>query len=321
MNVILTSDFPSSAAPEVVERLKAPGARPAHCVDCPRHERWLGAFALAQARFAEFGIEHLEYCDIDQEPDDVQLAYLHEFDVVYLSGGDPVRFRYNMLRTGAGGRLRQCLARRPPDRRGERRFAAADARTSRSVRLQSESVDDVLATTRPLRRRWVRCHTRFCRTSTAATTRSSTRSVATPNASTTTSSALADGGAMFHDRRDAFEAVGDVTRFRNGARGDDNRRRSRRWSPALSVRHPDVQRRRDHRGGRPRHRAARRARRTRDRARRRLRRRRHARRLPAAGATVARADHRRRAREKLRRAQRRAHRLAPRARPAHRQPR
>ena len=105
MNVILTSDFPSTTVPAVVERLKAVGPNPRVAWIAPFTDGAAANFVLAQRRFAEFGIEQLEYCDIDQAADDVQLAYLGEYDIVYLTGGDPVRFRYNMRRTGAGGRV------------------------------------------------------------------------------------------------------------------------------------------------------------------------------------------------------------------------
>lgn len=37
-----------------------------------------------------------------------QLARLHEYDVIYLTGGDPPAFRENLVRSGVGSRLREC---------------------------------------------------------------------------------------------------------------------------------------------------------------------------------------------------------------------
>jgi hypothetical protein len=85
MPLILTSDFPSTMVPAVVDRLKAAAPNPRVVWIAPLTDGAQERFAAAQERFAEFGVEHLEYCDIDQEPDDVQLAYLGEYDVVYLT--------------------------------------------------------------------------------------------------------------------------------------------------------------------------------------------------------------------------------------------
>jgi peptidase E len=108
MTVILTSDFPLTEHAAVVERMRSTASRPRIAWIPP----FTGAqdFAAAGEPFATLGFDALEYCDIDRDADQVQLAYLHEFDVVYLADGDPIRFRYNALRTGLAGRLRQCMA-------------------------------------------------------------------------------------------------------------------------------------------------------------------------------------------------------------------
>jgi peptidase E len=110
MNLILTSDFPRSAPSAVIDRLRAHHASPRIAWIAPDTPGGLTHFDLARERFAALGFDQLEHCDIDQDKDEVQLAYLYEFDIVYLSGGDPVLFRYNMLRAGLGGRLRQAAS-------------------------------------------------------------------------------------------------------------------------------------------------------------------------------------------------------------------
>ena len=77
MNVILTSDFPSSAHPRVVERMKAVAPQPRIAWVAPDSADGHAHFDHASARFAELGFDQLEYCDIDEEKDDVQLAYLY----------------------------------------------------------------------------------------------------------------------------------------------------------------------------------------------------------------------------------------------------
>jgi hypothetical protein len=54
-------------------------------------------FPAAQELFKSHGFSDLEYCDIDEEPDEGQLARLDQYDVVYLTGGDPIGFRRNIL--------------------------------------------------------------------------------------------------------------------------------------------------------------------------------------------------------------------------------
>jgi peptidase E len=67
-------------------------------------------FPAAQERFAAYGFSDLEYCDIDEEPNEEQLSNLDRYDVIYLTGGDPIGFRRNILRTELPARLRQHLA-------------------------------------------------------------------------------------------------------------------------------------------------------------------------------------------------------------------
>lgn len=66
-------------------------------------------FPVAQALFESHGFPDLDYCDIDEELNEGQLARLDEYDVVYLTGGDPIGFRRNILHAGLPSRLRQCL--------------------------------------------------------------------------------------------------------------------------------------------------------------------------------------------------------------------
>jgi len=110
MALIVTSNFPADAAPRLVERLQAVAAAPRIAWIAPQTEGGRANYEQAVASFSHLGFTQLEYCDIDREKDDVQLAFLHEFDIIYLSGGDPIAFRYHLLRAGLGGRLRQALA-------------------------------------------------------------------------------------------------------------------------------------------------------------------------------------------------------------------
>ena len=145
MGLILTSDFPATATAAIVDRIKAlaPGPRIAWIAPCT--DKAGAHFTDAGLHFSEAGFDQLECLDIDEDLDQVQLAYLHEFDVIYLSEGDPVRFRYNAIRVGLAGRLRQCatLGRLIVGAGGGALMLTPNVSL---FRLQSESVDDVLAT-------------------------------------------------------------------------------------------------------------------------------------------------------------------------------
>jgi peptidase E len=144
MNLILTSDFPSTPNDRVLARMRAVGPDPRIAWIPPFTDPGGGFFRDAAERFGALGFTQLECVDIDEDCDQVQIAYLHEFDIVYLSGGDPVRFRYNAMRSGLSGRLRPCLA------AGRLVIGASGGALlvtpNVSVfRLQDESVDAVVA--------------------------------------------------------------------------------------------------------------------------------------------------------------------------------
>ena len=77
-------------------------------------------FPRAQRHWEAHGFG-IEYCDIDEEPDNDQLAALDRYDVIYLSGGDPIAFRERIIRSGLDRHLRRCVQR---GRRGYRREPA-----------------------------------------------------------------------------------------------------------------------------------------------------------------------------------------------------
>lgn len=110
MNLALTSDFPSTAIPAVLDVMRSlePRARIAWIPPCTAIGR--ERFITARALFASYGFVDVSYCDIDEEPDDSLLDHLAEFDVVYLTGGDPIGFRRNILRAELPARLKACLA-------------------------------------------------------------------------------------------------------------------------------------------------------------------------------------------------------------------
>lgn len=214
MNLILASDFPSTAHERVVAHIRSTAREPRIAWIPPFTDVGGSRFSDASQRFAALGFSRLELVDIDDERDEVQIAYLHEFDVIYLSGGDPVRFRYNAIRSGLAGRLRQCIA------AGHLVVAASGGALLLTpnvsvFRLQDEPLEEVLATRDrfsalgavnyellPHLHRWDAAF--------LAKVRGYSQGVEHDVI------ALADGGAMFHLGDDAVESVGTITRYRKG---------------------------------------------------------------------------------------------------------
>ena len=211
MNLIFTSDFPATP-PAVIERLQAVAAAPRIAWIPPLTDP--GRFQEAREQFAAAGFDRLEYLDIDQDLDQVQIAYLHQFDVIYLASGDPVHLRYNAIRAGLAARLRHCAA------LGRLIVGAGDAALLLTpnvslFRLRSESVDDVLATrgrfdalgavSYELLPHADRVDAAFMEKVRGYSERTEADIVA-----------LAGGAAVFPTATDSFAHTGPVTRYRRG---------------------------------------------------------------------------------------------------------
>lgn len=106
MNLALTSDFPSTATQDVVAAIRATGMNPRVAWIPPTTASGRRRFAEARAVFQSLGVQQLEYCDIDEEFNERQLAHLDEYEVVYLTGGDPILFRQNIGQRDLAERLR-----------------------------------------------------------------------------------------------------------------------------------------------------------------------------------------------------------------------
>jgi peptidase E len=109
LNLALTSDFPSTTNPDVLALIRATSASPRVAWLSPTTLTGRERFPAAEGLFRSLGVPGLEYCDIDEEPNEAQLARLDEYDVVYLTGGDPVVFRRNIRQHGLAERLRSCV--------------------------------------------------------------------------------------------------------------------------------------------------------------------------------------------------------------------
>lgn len=214
MKLILASDFPESPTPSVVAALQERAVDP-RIAWIPPHTDATGAvFAAAQARFEALGLTQLECLDIDEDCDPVQLAYLHEFAVIVLSDGDPVRFRYNAMRSGLLGRLRQCVT-AGCTIVGIGGGALLLTPNVSVLRLEHEALDAVMAT----RGRFdalaavpyeLLPHADRRQPSFLATVQEYSARVEHDVV------ALADGGVLFHNGTGAPAGEGGITRYRKG---------------------------------------------------------------------------------------------------------
>jgi len=142
MNLILTSDFPSTECGGVLDHMRRVALRPRIAWIPPATDAERERFRKAQAHFERYGFDNLEYCDIDLAADEARLSQLEQYDIVYLSGGDPLRFRANMSQTNLAARLRHCLD------KGRLLVAASGGslqftKNLSLFRLQSATVDEV----------------------------------------------------------------------------------------------------------------------------------------------------------------------------------
>ena len=109
LNLALTSDLPSTANEVVFNFMRSGKQHPRIAWVPPFSEMGHARFSASQELFKAYGFSDLEYCDIDNEPNEEQLDRLDQYDNIYLIGGDPIGFRRNILRVGLAKRLQQYL--------------------------------------------------------------------------------------------------------------------------------------------------------------------------------------------------------------------
>jgi peptidase E len=214
MNLILTSDFPSTDNRAVFDRVRAGSAQPRIAWIPPFTDIGRKRFARAKELFGSCGFGDLDYCDIDEEANEAQLSRLADYDIVYLSGGDPLRFRTNIHRSGLARLLPRFLA------AGRTVIAASGGsmQFTRNVslfRLQATTLDEVFAERSKYAGLAVvgyellphvnRFPSAFLETVRQYSARVDYDVIA-----------LADGAAVLHTSRDTYHCVGQAARFRKG---------------------------------------------------------------------------------------------------------
>lgn len=110
MHLVLSSDFPSTKSEDVVALIRTAGLNPRIAWVAPSTSSAHARFPLATVAFRTSGFTDIELVDADAEPSDPGVSLLDHYDVVYLTGGDPVTFRRNLRRSGLAKSLREFAA-------------------------------------------------------------------------------------------------------------------------------------------------------------------------------------------------------------------
>ncbi len=109
MNIMLTSDWPSTASKVVCDFMRAKHPQPRIAWIPSTTASGQEHFPAAKEKFAANDFTRLEYFDIDEKLEVDQLARLADYDIIYLTGGNPIEFRRRILMAGLPVWLQQCL--------------------------------------------------------------------------------------------------------------------------------------------------------------------------------------------------------------------
>ena len=110
MNLVLTSNLPSTSTNAVLASMRSTRPRPRIAWIPPHTDAGLKRFEAARGQFRGLGFDAVDCCDIDRERDEEQLANLPDYDCIFLSGGDPLRFRRSLYSSGVHDVLKKCVA-------------------------------------------------------------------------------------------------------------------------------------------------------------------------------------------------------------------
>ena len=105
MKLLLTSDFPLSRNEIILEHIRSKGSNPRIAWIPPFSKEGHERFPKAKESFKSFGFTNLDFIDIDEDLDERQLDYLNKYDVIYLTGGNPISFKQNILQSGLESHL------------------------------------------------------------------------------------------------------------------------------------------------------------------------------------------------------------------------
>ena len=106
LNLALTSNFPSSPNDEVVACIHATARSPRIAWVAPQASSKFFRFRSARSRFRALGLEHLDFVNASHRKD-ADTDPFTRCDVVYLTGGNPLRFRQALAESGLQHHLRR----------------------------------------------------------------------------------------------------------------------------------------------------------------------------------------------------------------------
>ena len=110
MKLLLTSDFPLSRNKVILEHIRSKCTNPRIAWIPPFTKEGHERFPKAKESFKSFGFTKLDFVDINEDVDERQLDYLNKYDVIYLTGGNPISFKENILQSGLESRLFNLIA-------------------------------------------------------------------------------------------------------------------------------------------------------------------------------------------------------------------
>jgi peptidase E len=216
LRLALTSNFPSTPTDAVSECLRGAAANPLVAWIPPLTSKGRERFPAAQQAFRSLGVSSLEFCDIDEEPDERQLTRLDRYDALYFTGGDPLVFRRNIERSGMAERLGAYLSSGRPVVAASGGAMQFTANVS-LYRLLTSTVDVVVsehAEHAGLGFVGYELLPHLNTLDTAFVDKVRRYSERVPCDVV----ALEDGAAILHERGDRFRCVGRAVRFRRGIR-------------------------------------------------------------------------------------------------------
>ena len=108
MNLSLTSNLPTTPIKAVYELMRRAGDHPRVAWIPPSEDDGQERFVKARMLFETHGFDRLEYISIGGNRSE-RTTRLAEYDIVYLSGGDPIRFRSNLIQASLDAELRNCI--------------------------------------------------------------------------------------------------------------------------------------------------------------------------------------------------------------------
>lgn len=108
LNLVLTSNLPSLPIEAVYQLMRQTEEQPRIAWIPPFKDIGNKHFAAAKRLFEAHGFDRLESFSIDGGETE-SLSRIEDYDVIYLSGGDPIRFRASLLQSNLATHLRDCI--------------------------------------------------------------------------------------------------------------------------------------------------------------------------------------------------------------------